>query len=100
MRIYGVEEDGRVLSWKRVDGEVIWTSDRLRYRKLTAPLVLGRSVVVGDESGQIHLLARTDGSVLKRLNTDGSAIKATPVDSADTLVVVTRQGGVFGFRPE
>jgi outer membrane assembly lipoprotein YfgL len=99
-RVYGVEEDGRMLAWKHVDGEVVWTSDRLRYRSLTTPLVLGRSVVVGDDSGQIHFLARTDGMALKRLSTDGSAINATPVDAKGTLVVVTRQGGVFGFQPE
>jgi outer membrane protein assembly factor BamB len=97
--VYGVEEDGRLLAWKRTDGEQVWTSDRLRYRRLTAPLVLGRSVLVGDDAGQIHLLARVDGSILKRLSTDGSAIKVTPVEADGTLIVVTRQGGVFGFQP-
>jgi hypothetical protein len=37
---------------------------------------------------------------LKRLATDGSPIKVTPVDAKGTLIVVTRQGGVFGFQPE
>lgn len=100
LRVYGVEAEGRVIAWGRADGQVAWSSDRLRYRYLTAPLVLGRSVVVGDESGQLHFLARTDGTVLKRLSTDGSAIKAAPVVAADTLVVLTSNGGIFGFRPE
>lgn len=34
------------------------------------------------------------------MTTDGSGIAAAPVAAADTLVVVTRNGGVFGFRPE
>lgn len=100
LRVFGVEEDGRLIAWSRADGEVVWNSDRLRFRQLSAPLVLGRSVVVGDEIGQLHLLARTDGAILKRLSTDGSAIKATPVVAADTLVVLTSNGGIFGFRPE
>lgn len=100
LQVYGVEEDGRLIAWSRADGQVAWSSDRLRYRHLTAPLVLGRSVVVGDELGQIHLLARTDGTMLKRLSTDGSAIKIAPVVAADTLVVLTSNGGIFGFRPE
>lgn len=99
-RIYGVESDGRMLAWLRTDGEPVWTSDRLRYRQLSAPLVLGRSVVVGDESGQIHFLNRSDGSPLTRLTTDGSAIVVTPVSAAGTMVVVTRNGGIFGFKPE
>jgi hypothetical protein len=61
---------------------------------------LGRSVVVGDNTGLVHLLSREDGSPLNRLSTDGSAIAAAPVVAGDTLVVVTQKGGVFGFRPE
>ena len=75
-------------------------TDRLQYRRLTAPLALGRSVVVGDNTGLVHLLSREDGSPLNRLSTDGSAIAAAPVVAGDTLVVVTQKGGVFGFRPE
>jgi outer membrane assembly lipoprotein YfgL len=100
LQVYGVESDGRVLAWRRSNGEPVWTSDRLRYRDLSAPLVLGRSVVLGDATGLVHFLSRADGTPLTRLATDGSPIRVTPVVAADTLVVVTRQGGVYGFRPE
>ena len=98
--IYGVESDSRVLAWQRATGEPVWTSDRLRYRNLSAPLVLGRSVVMGDATGLVHFLSRADGTPLTRLSTDGSAIEVTPVVAAGTLVVVTRHGGVYGFQPE
>ena len=74
--------------------------DRLRNRQLSAPLLLGRSIVVGDDIGLVHLISRSDGSLLARLATDGSAIAATPAVADGTLVVVTRKGGVFGFLPE
>ena len=99
-QVFGVESDGRMLAWRRADGELAWSSDRLRYRKLSAPLVLGQSVVVGDDSGQVHLLSRMDGSPLTRLMTDGSPIAVTPVVADRTLVVVTRNGGIYGFHPE
>ena len=98
--VFGTEGDGKVLAWKRADGERSWVTDRLQYRSLTAPLALGRSVVVGDNTGLVHLLSREDGSPLNRLYTDGSAIVAAPVAAGDTLVVVTQKGGVFGFKPE
>lgn len=98
--VFGTESDGRVSAWRQADGERSWSSERLRHRRLTAPLVLGRSLVVGDDSGTVHLVARQDGTPLKRLSTDGSPIAATPVAAGNTLVVVTRSGGVFGFRPE
>ena len=98
--LFGTEGNGTVLAWRRADGTRAWSSDRLQWRKLTAPLLLGRSVVVGDDSGLVHLLSREDAAPLNRLSTDGSPIAAAPVAAADTLVVVTRKGGVFGFRPE
>jgi len=98
--VFGAEGDGKLVAWKRVDGERVWVSERLRYRKLTAPLVVGRSVAVGDDTGLVHLLSREDGSALTRVSTDGSAVVAAPVLAGGTLVVVTRNGGVFGFKPK
>ena len=98
--VFGTEADGSVLAWRRSDGERAWSNDRLRFRGLTAPLVVGRSIAVGDFAGFVHLLSREDGSLLNRLATDGSAVAAAPVLAGDTLVVVTRSGGVFGFQPQ
>ncbi|WP_121420599.1 outer membrane protein assembly factor BamB [Acidovorax sp. 94] len=98
--LFGAEGNGTVMAWRRSDGSRLWATDRLKHRKLTAPLLLGRSVVVGDDTGLVHLLSRTDGSPLNRIATDGSGIAAAPAVAADTLVVVTRNGGVYGFRPD
>lgn len=98
--LFGTEADGTVLAWRRADGERVWSSEQLRYRGLTAPLLAGRSVVIGDATGFLHLLSREDGSLLNRLPTDGSAIAAAPVLAGNTLIAVTHNGGVFGFKPE
>ncbi len=98
--VLGTEGDGRLIAWRRADGERLWTSERLRYRALSAPLLMGRSLVVGDESGLLHILSREDASALNRLSTDGSAVRVPPVLAGQTLVVVTAKGGVFAFRPE
>ena len=98
--VYGAESDGKLVAWRRTDGERAWVSERLRHRSLTAPLVVGRSIALGDDAGLVHLLSREDGAALTRVTTDGSAVVAAPVLAAGTLVVVTRSGGVFGFKPE
>lgn len=96
----GTESNGVVQAWNRADGKKLWSVDRFQHRRLTAPLLLGRSIIMGDESGQVHVLSKADGSHLNRLLTDGSGVAVAPVVAADTLVVVTRNGGVYGFRPE
>lgn len=98
--VFGTEADGKIIAWRRTNGERAWVSESLRYRGLTTPLVVGRSVAVGDGTGLVHLLSREDGSLLTRVATDGTPIVAAPVLAGNTLVVVTRRGGVFGFQPE
>ncbi len=98
--VFAVESDGKVVTWKRADGESGWSSEQLRFRGLTAPRVVGRSIAIGDASGFVHLLSREDGTLMNRLTTDGSAIVATPTLIGETLVVVTRNGTIFGFQPQ
>ena len=122
----GVESDGTLVAWKRGDGERAWSNSQLRFRKLTAPVLLGPVLVVGDDQGRLHFLARADGALQARyeipdtanqvalpsLSGEGfqstnpyfdnvnRAIAATPVLAGNTLVVVNRAGRVLGLRPE
>ncbi|MFO1294989.1 MAG: outer membrane protein assembly factor BamB [Rubrivivax sp.] len=98
--VVGADGTDRVTAWRATSGDVVWTYDKLLYRDLSAPLLAGRTVVFGDGQGNVHLLAREDGHPLLRLSTDGSAIAAPPVLAGKTLLIVTRNGGLFAFRPE
>ena len=98
--LYGTESDGKLVAWRRTDGERLWSTDRLRYRALTAPVLVGQSLVIGDDAGILYFLSREDGSLLNRIATDGASIAAAPVLVGQTLVAVTQHGGIFGFRPE
>jgi outer membrane protein assembly factor BamB len=98
--VFGAEADDTIQAWGRDAGESKWSSQRLRYRGLSAPLVIGRSVVFGDATGLVHMLSRADGSPLNRLSTDGSRIATAPVQVAGRMVVVTEKGGVFAFQPQ
>lgn len=97
--VYETENNGSIAAWSRSDASQLWLSDRLKYRKLTAPVVWGFSVVVGDEAGLVHFFSRNDGSPLNRLSTDGSGISMLSATAADILVVSTRKGSIYGFRP-
>lgn len=98
--VVGADGSDRITAWRAENGDVAWTNEKLLYRELSAPLVVGRTVVFGDVEGQVHLLAREDGRQLLRLATDGSPVVAPPALSGRTLLVVTRNGGLFAFRPE
>lgn len=98
-RLFGTESNGRILAWDRASGNPVWQSERLLHRRLSAPLTVGRVVVVGDDSGLVHVLSREDGSEMTRLSTDGSAVIGAPVLAGDVLLVQTIRGGVYAWRP-
>jgi outer membrane assembly lipoprotein YfgL len=98
--VYGSEGDGRLSAWSRKDGEKVWTLDRYRFRMLSAPLVAGGSLIFGDDAGNLHVLAKADGAPMNRLMTDDSGLAVAPVLSGKTLLVVSRRGSVYAFRPE
>ena len=98
--LWGVESDGKVMAWQRASGAPLWSNDSLRFRGLSLPLAWRRTLVLGDQDGWVHFMSPQDGQALQRIATDGSAITGKPVAVGQTLVLVTRTGGVFGFRPE
>ena len=98
--VFGGDATDRLTAWRAAGGELAWTNERLLYRALSAPLSAGKTVMLGDVDGQVHFLAREDGKTLLRLPTDGSPVVAQPVLAGTTVLVVTRNGGLFAFRPE
>jgi len=98
--VFGGDATDRLSAWRAGGGELVWTNERLLYRGLSAPLSAGKTVMFGDFEGQVHFLSREEGKTLLRLPTDGSPVVAQPVLSGSTMLVVTRNGGLFAFRPE
>ncbi|TCS99970.1 Beta-barrel assembly machine subunit BamB [Tepidimonas ignava] len=99
-RVYGTEANGRVRAWRRSDGAEAWSNERLLHRGLSAPLAIGRSLAIGDAQGYVHLLARADGSLVNRFATDGTPVVEGPLAAGNTLIAVTRAGGVYAWRPQ
>jgi outer membrane protein assembly factor BamB len=95
----GADASGRLAAWHMASGEVAWTQDTLLHRELSGSLLAGRVLIVGDLEGQVHFLDRGDGRTLLRMPTDGSPVVGRPALSGTTVLVVTRKGGLFAFRP-
>ncbi len=97
--LVGADASDRLSAWKSATGDVVWTSESLMFRGLSAPVVAARSVVFGDFDGTLHWLSREKGESQARVTTDGSAISVPPVAVGGLVIVVTRSGGLFAFRP-
>lgn len=98
--VVAADANDRITAWKTANGEVVWTQEALMYRELGAPLIVGPTVVFGDAEGTVHWLSRDKGEAMLRLTTDGSRVVGAPVLSGTTMLVVTRNGGLYAFRPQ
>lgn len=95
---YITDERSAVLALDRSRGASLWKQDQLNGRWASAPLAMGRHVIVGDFEGYVHVLSRDDGSFVARIATDGSAIQVPPVAlDLSTFLVQTRNGGVYAI---
>jgi outer membrane protein assembly factor BamB len=98
--VAAADGSGRISAWRAGTGDLAWTAEQLLHRNLSGLLVMGRVVVVGDFEGQVHFLDRANGKTLLRLPTDGSPVVGAPVATGNTILVTTRNGGLFAFRPQ
>ncbi|HEU6456300.1 MAG TPA: PQQ-binding-like beta-propeller repeat protein, partial [Roseateles sp.] len=89
----------RLSAWKLANGDLAWSADQFQNRKLSAPVVLNKQVLIGDFEGQIHLLDRDTGKTRSRLPTDGSPVVAIAL-LGDTALVATKSGGLFAIKAE
>ena len=81
------------------NGATLWKNDKLKNRELSVPFILGHAAVLGDYQGYVHFLSRDDGTLVARVKTDGTPITAAPVLAGETLVVLTHDGDLYGYRP-
>lgn len=91
------DDAGRIQALS-LQGTSVWSQDALQGRTLAAPLLTPRYVVLGDQSGLVHVLDRADGRIVARVQTDGSRIVSAPIAAAGQIIVQTSAGGVYAFR--
>jgi outer membrane assembly lipoprotein YfgL len=96
--LFGAESDGKLVAWNRAGGQVLWQSDALRFRGLTAPAAADGQLVVGDELGWMHWIDASNGQTVARAQIDASGIAMAPIPHGKNWVVITKSGLVQALR--
>ena len=91
--LFVTDDKGVVYGLDRLSGSGLWKQDKLKNRRVGAPIVRRGQVIVADGEGIIHFLSREDGSFLARQKTDGSAVKAPLQALGSSSVLVQTSGG-------
>lgn len=91
------DADGVVNAFDRT-GAPSWQVKTFQRRRLSAPLIVGSVIALGDLEGNLLWLSRAEGRLAAVSRTDGKSIVAPPAAVGSTLVVQTSGGGLYAFR--
>jgi outer membrane protein assembly factor BamB len=86
------DDKGAVQAFDKSTGASIWKQDKLAQRFLSGPVIVGDYLGVVDAEGYLHLLDRSDGSLVGRVATDGKAPASQPI-AVDSAAVWQSEGG-------
>jgi outer membrane protein assembly factor BamB len=88
------------MAWNRSSGQVLWQTEALRFRGLTAPVAADGQLLLGDELGWLHWIDASNGQTLARLQIDASGIAMPAMRDGKTWVVVAKNGLIQALRAD
>ncbi len=97
--IYVATADGQIVAMRRTTGVELWRQKDLMYRALSAPVVSGNAIAVGDYQGYVHWLDPKTGAIIGRARAGKRTIPDAPVSADGMLVVMNDAGRITAFRP-
>ncbi len=97
-QMYVATSSGELLAMKRRTGLEVWRNDSLKFRSLSAPVVLGEHVVVADFEGYLHWFDRATGSAAGRTRAVGDRVSNAPLVAGDLLYVISDKGDIAALR--
>lgn len=94
------DDRGNLHGLRHTNGEQVWRQEALSLRRLSEPLSIGGSVLVGDRDGLLHWFARETGAVQARRDLSGGPIQAPPVAAGNLAIVQTTRGSIFALATD
>jgi len=99
-QIYAVDDEDVITAIDSQTGEVVWTQEDFKRRKLNSPVAFSNYIAVGDDEGYLHIIAQRDGRHLGRRKLDGDGIRSGMVLADTTLYVLGNSGSLHALQIE
>ena len=93
--LYVTADNGALWALDKNSGSSMWKNDQMTLRRITAPLVLGRYLLVGEHEGYLHALSLEDGALVARFKAGDSPVVSAPLEMDGGLLVQAKDGGLY-----
>ena len=97
-QVYVSNVDGIVTAYDLATGAMIWSNEDLLRRKVSAPRVVGRYIVVADYEGYMHLLSQTDGRIVARKRVAWEPVKSPALVDEDRFYIIAINGRLKAYQ--
>lgn len=97
--VYLTDANGSVMGLDARTGATVWKQDKLMYRGVGRPLIVGERVAVADAEGWVHLIERLDGRFAAQVRLDSSGVAAPLVRLGQAFVAQSRGGALTALAP-
>ena len=99
-QVYAISADDVISAIDQVSGEVVWTQENFKRRKLTAPVAFSNYLAFGDDAGYLHIIAQRDGRLMGRRKINGDGLRSNLLYQDQTLYVQDNGGGLHALTLE
>ena len=96
--VFSSDERDHIWAFDRSNGATLWKQEKLHARRITRPVVVGNTLVVGDYQGYLHFMSIFDGHFVARVQADESGFIVEPLVWQNRLYVLTRGGTLFAYQ--
>ena len=90
--LYLSADNSHLWSIDRRTGTAFWKQDVLHARNITAPAILGDSLVVADLDGYLHWFSKAEGTLLGRIRTSYTRNYVQPITWQDSVLTFDKLG--------
>lgn len=97
-KLYVTDDVSRVWSLDKDTGRVMWKQKGLYGRKVTAPVLMGNTIVVADGLGYVHWLSSEDGHFVSRVFNSKAGISAPAVVQGKAAIVDANNGELTKYK--
>ncbi len=97
-RLFINSDQDEISALKSEDGSVVWKQEKLKFRHLTAPVVIDNTLAIADKEGYLHLLSLADGRLLARYKFDDYGLLIKPLVVGNIVYVQTQAGTVYALN--
>jgi len=97
--VFGVDASSHVSAFQRSSGAGMWQTAALANRGLSAPVVIGKQLAMGDFEGKILFLGTEDGKLVGRFDAGAGPVISTPQAWNGGAVFQTARGHLLLLTP-